>query len=341
MTNDDSMPKMDITVLSRELEAGRVASIYLLVGEERFLADRSIEMIRGKLSQSQSSELSSLSLTGKEVKANRVVEALNSMSLLGGTNTVIIRDGEKVSSNVLNDLIEYIEHPNPNSLLIIQAVKLDGRSRFVKEAQKSGTVIECKPLYQNKLPYWVSIEAKRFKKRIAQDASEYLSEIVGSDLGQLSQSLERLSYYIGERPMIELKDVEEVISETSQKSIFDLTDALGGKAWEGMLKLLNNLIENNQVPLMILSMIARHFRILVKAKELTKRRITSQEAASYLGVHPFFVERYLGQAKNFTSQELKDVFFNLSQADRKLKSSSINAQRVLEYTFSKICGMKI
>ena len=65
-------------------------------------------------------------------------------------------------------------------------------------------------------------------------------------------------------------------------------------------------------------MIARHVRILIKAREVGGRIADNQELARYLGVHPFFAKNYAAQARNFSAQELRRFFQVLARCDRSL-----------------------
>lgn len=321
---------MDFTDLAREVQTGKFAPIYVLVGEETLISDRALELLKNKLG-------SGCRFSGREASSKSLMSSLNSYSLFAEKNLVIVSDAQDSPKGLFDDIADYLENPSPNSILVIEAQKLDGRSRFMQTAAKRGVVVECKPLYQNKLPNWISIEAKRFNKQISYDASKFLAEIVGNNLSELLHAVDKLSLYVGERQLIEISDVEKVISEIAMRTVFELTDAVGERNWEKSLRILNNLLANNQQPLMILSMIARHFRILVRAKELEKKHIATSEAASYLGVHHFFVDNYLRQSKNFSSMELRNSFGVLSRADRKLKSSRVPPERIMEFALRELC----
>jgi DNA polymerase-3 subunit delta len=145
---------------------------------------------------------------------------------------------------------------------------------------------------------------------------------------------------VGKRSLIELSDVETSVAETTQRTIFELTDALGERNVHRAVQMLANVIDHGQAPVMILAMIARHFRILLKAKEVAGRISNPAEIARYLGVHPFFAKQYADQANNFSLNELKDNFAKLSECDRELKSSRLSRLRILEHLVMEILHKK-
>ena len=122
----------------------------------------------------------------------------------------------------------------------------------------------------------------------------------------------------------------DAITETHQRDVFELTDAVGERKLSRALSFLHNLIQNGQPPPLIVHMLARHFRILSKAREIEGRMMDRAEIARYLGVNPFYANNYVRQAKNFSRQELRKSFQKLSRCDREIKSSRLPRERVLE-----------
>jgi DNA polymerase III subunit delta len=332
------MPKVDVTALDKELKSGTVRSVYAMVGPESYLARGSVGLVKKAVHGDESDEMSLSSYTGSEAKAELVINALRTVSLMGGRPLVIIRDADKMPKDTVEALATYLKSPVESSTLVLIAEKLDGRSKMMQLLGKAGLIVECKPLYENKIPYWINMQVKRGDKSISQEAAKFMAEMVGNDLGQLSQAIERVSLYVGDRKTIELTDVEQAIAETHQRTIFELTDAVGKRNLSLALSLLHNILENAVQPVMIVTMLARHFRILIKAKEVEGRMNGQGELAKYLGVHPFFLKNYLQQSKNFSNSELRRSFSVLHHCDREIKSSRVVRERILERALFKLIG---
>lgn len=325
------MPKLDITDLDKELRQGKIRPIYIIVGAEHHLALTALKEIQRHLMPEGGAGLSSKSCSAREsFRAEEAVNALRTVSMLGDRPLVILREGEALAKGALETLADYAEAPVSASTLVVVAEKLDGRTRFMQLATVNGAVIECKPLYMDKVPQWINMEVKRQGRQISQEAARFLADMVGNDLGQLAQAIERIVLYGGDRKMIELHDIEEAVTETHQHDVFELTDAVGTRRMPKALALLHNIIANGESPVLVLNMLARHFRILSKAKEVAGRMGDGGEIAKYLGVHPYFAKNYMAQAKNFSIGELKASFRILHRCDRELKSSRLNKERIIE-----------
>ena len=325
------MAKLDIVQLDKELKQGKIRSFYIIVGNENHLAFNSQKRIEEAVKSDSQHELSSSSFEGKSFSYAKFLDSFRAIPLFGNRQLVIIRSAEGMPKEAQEKLSGIFNESTQAATAIFIALKIDGRSKFMQAAIKSPNVgvVECKPLYPNQIPSWINMELRRFKKHISQEAACYLADIVGTDLGALTQALEHVTLFVGARPTVELKDVEEAIAETTQRTVFELTDAIGSRNEKRALAVLKNLLDYGAQPIMILNMIARHFRILTKAKEVEGRG-SPYEIASYLGVKPFFAKNYLAQSQKFETSELRETFKNLSKCDRALKSSRIPKDRILE-----------
>lgn len=332
------MPKLDIVDLEKALRTERPASVYVILGEESHMVFEAISLIRGACEKAGADPSSISSFSAKELKAAEVVSTLKNVSMFAKRPLVIVKDAEALQKGALEILADYCEKAIASSTLVTVAEKLDGRTRFMQVVSKSAVIVECKPLYMNKIPSWINTQVRKGGRQIAQDAAQFLADLIGSDLGELAGAIEKIVLYIGDRKLIDLKDVEGAIAETHQHTIFELTDAVGLKNLPKALALLQNILDGGESPVLILNMLARHFRILTKAKEVYGRQGGGGEDAAYLGVHPYFVKNYLDQSRNFSKGELKRSFGVLHRCDRELKSSRISKERVIEKALFALAG---
>lgn len=320
--------------MDRELKQGKLRPVYFIVGEEHYLSHGAMAAIKEAAGVGGGDAPSLRSFSAREARPDEVLGALRNVSLLGGRPVAIVSDGESLTkqkkSAMAEALAEYIERPVASATLVVMAEKMDGRSRLMQAAAKSGAIVECKRLYDDKLPSWVGMQVRRCGRQISMEAARFLADMVGNDLGQIAGSIDRIILYIGERKVIELADVEEAVADTHQRDVFDLTDAVGRKQLSRALSYLHNLIQNGQPPPLILHMLARHFRILAKAKEIAGRAADKGEMARYMGVNPYFAGGYIEQSKNFSRSEIRGSFAILHRCDREVKSSRLPRERIIE-----------
>lgn len=328
---------MNVQELESELRAGTLRGTYIIVGEEAYMAAQAVAGILQHVEKQCGEKPIQSQFEGKGVGRAELFDVLQSLSLLGGWRVVVVRDAAKLKKEIQEDIVDYLLKPAPSTTLILQATKFDGRSRLMVAANKQGGVVECKPLYANQVPSWIAALARRQGKQISLEAARYMADLVGNDTAQIAGALERLILYLGEKNLIDVADIEKALAETSQRTIFELTDALGRRTLPRAVAILSNILDHGEAPVMVLSMIARHLRILVKAKELEGASGGDAEAARHLGVHPFFAKEYRAQAKAFSLPELKNGFRLCAGCDRELKSSRLDRGIILERLVMEFC----
>ncbi|PIR25106.1 MAG: DNA polymerase III subunit delta [Deltaproteobacteria bacterium CG_4_10_14_0_2_um_filter_43_8] len=332
------MPKFTVQQFEDALKQEKFFPAYLFFGAELHIARHGLHVMKEKLGISNMhDDLSYSAYSGVEASVEKVMGALKTFPFLGGKNLIVIRDAHKLSKEMQAHLVDYLQKPFEHSLLVLIAEKLDGRSKLFAALQKQSAVIECKALYANQVPSWIASQVRQQKRQISHEAARYLADLVGTDLSQIDQALERLFLFVGKRPLIELSDVEMAIAETSQRSVFELTNNIGEKKLSKSLSVLTTLLHQGEAPVMILGMVARHFRLLTKAKEVEGRMRQSADLARYLGVHPFFAKDYLAQAQHYSLEELKQAFHAFAWCDRELKTTRLTKDKPLEKLIISLC----
>ena len=101
------------------------------------------------------------------------------------------------------------------------------RLRAFAALRKRGYLYVFAPLRDNALAGWLRTEARDRGIDIKPDAAAALATLAGPDLGRLSQALEQLGIYVGGERAIAVDDVEDLVAETREHAIFELTKAIG------------------------------------------------------------------------------------------------------------------
>src|SRR5262249_36009692 len=153
------------------------------------------------------------------------------------------------------------------------------RLRGIAALRKAGFLHVFAPLRDRELGGWLRTEARARKIAIEAEAANALAELAGPELGRLAQALEQLALYTGGGRAIPVDDVEDLVSETRARSIFELTKAIGAGDVPRSLALLANMLRNREPPLRIEFMLARQLRQIWRAKELVAAGASRPEIA--------------------------------------------------------------
>ena len=165
---------------------------------------------------------------------------------------------------------------------------------------------------------WVRAEAKSKKIEIDGPAVQRLVEAVGDDLSRLALSIEQLALYAGNRP-VTADDVDELVADTRERSVFELTDALGTGDLSRALTAVASLCDQRESAVGVVFMLARHVRNLAALHGLRAAGVPRNEWGTRVGVPPFVVDKLAAQARGYTAGALATAVARLAAADRALK----------------------
>jgi len=260
------------------------------------------------------------------------------------------------------------------AVLILTAETVDQRRALFKRISESGVVVDCGvrtgKLGETQMKPDVArarIEETvgRAGKRIAEDAVHAIVERTGFSVRTLESELEKILLYVGSRAEIRRADVLDVLSNSREASIFDLTNALEARDTTGVLRALRALLVQREAAPAILGMIAGTVRGLIAARAVLDRRLDGQvdvrmpyatfqarvlprlaadvegedaAVARIRGMHPFRAFNLLKAAARFTEAALVQGLEAIHAADLALKTTGQPDGLILEMLAVALCG---
>jgi len=102
------------------------------------------------------------------------------------------------------------------------------------------------------------------------------------------------------------------------------------------LTVLRFLVQRRESPLLILFMIARHFRLLLQYRSLLEEGFPPARAASELKLAPFIARKIHSQALAFDREVLEEILIRLQEIDEKIKTGRLDQQLALELVLAWI-----
>ena len=211
---------------------------------------------------------------------------------------------------------------------MLLAEKIDGRLRAFLALRKAGCLHEFARLKDRELGPFIAREAKTRGMTIDSDAAEALANAAGPDLGvaQTGANQSVLEIYAGKAGRISRTQVEELVPESRERSVFELTKAIGSGDIRRALDLVTNMLANREPPLRVQAMLLRQLRQIWRAKELAAANLSRAEMAAAVGLPPFFLDDVLIPARRMSVAALRRSFERLYQADRAFKSSRVDPE---------------
>jgi DNA polymerase III subunit delta len=308
---------------------GEIEPVYCLSGE-RYLVDAAAAAIRAAV-LAEAGAGAAFNNDVFDLKEKGLASALataRTLPMMAKRRLVVGKAIDEVKAADLEPLTDYAEDPNPSTCLVLVADKVDVRFKAFQVLKKRGYLHFFAPLRDQALAGWLRGEARARKLTIAADAAEALATAAGPDLGRLSQALDLLALYAGGKG-ITVDDVEDLVAETRERGIFELTKAIGAGNVARALALLTNMLRNREPALRIQFMLARHLRQVWRAKELAASGASRNEIAAGVGINPYFLDDVLVPARRMSRAARERAGARLYTADVDLKSSKLDPEIAL------------
>lgn len=323
---------MDLTGVTED----QLKPVYIVVSAEPLLVERAVGHLRAVAAPEATRAFNYDVVQGKGATATQVLNLAQTLPMMAKRRLVEVRDFGAVKAAELAGLLPYLADPNPTTTLLCVAEKVDKRVKFFQTVKKKGFLFELEaPKNDRALVKWAREEAATRGIDMESRAVTRLVDVVGKDLARLSLSMEQLSLYAGDA-RIGVEHVEDLIAETRERSVFELTDAIGEGDRPRALTAVASLFDQRQSAIGVVIMLARHMRQLSATHEAMRARLPRRELPGAIGAPPFVIDKLMGQARRFPPAAVSRSLCLLAEADYALKGG-----RALTKTLGRELGDRI
>lgn len=325
---------MSHPILERHLQRRTLKPLYLFYGDEEFLMLRALERLEEALAGPEKEAPVKVVQEAQEVALPDFLAQARLTPLWGAGQLLVLRRVETYPANVLKAVLQYLERPAPRAWVVLLAPGLKARdlakSAVWKRLQAEDAALGFFHLKEGELQQWLAREAQAQGKTLSLAAARRLVEIVGDNLSELAQELEKLALFAGQEKTLTPNLVSQLATHSRTYNIFALVDALGDRGAQKRLAALAHLLDLGEPPARILVMLARQLRLLLRLKD-NPPGTPPETLARTLEVHPMVVKKLSQQAALFTAPALQTHLWRLHQTDRQLKTSAGNPRLWLEW----------
>ncbi|MCF8295254.1 MAG: DNA polymerase III subunit delta [Bacteroidales bacterium] len=315
---------MTIEQLIKDINNKIYAPIYLLMGEETYYIDKITEYLMSKVLEEHEKAFNEHVFYGKDISAGQVDNIAKRFPMMANHQLVIVKEAQLI--NKFEDLVYYAANPLKSTILVLnyKYKSLAKSKKLYKEIEKNGVIFESKKLYENQVPDWIVNYLARKKIGISLPAAQLLTENLGNDLSRISSELDKLILTLPENTnRISPELIEANIGISKDYNNFELQKAVGMKDVYKANLIIHHFAKNpkeHPLALVINSLFSYFSKVLIYHVTPDK---SSKNAASVLGVNPFFIKDYQVAAANYSQGKLTQIFDVLRTFD--LKSKGVDA----------------
>ncbi|MDQ3111138.1 MAG: DNA polymerase III subunit delta [Bacteroidota bacterium] len=310
---------MDYLDIISDLKKKNYKPVYFLSGEEPYFIDQISDFIEKKVLDESEKEFNQTILYGRDTDVGTIVGEAKRYPMMSDKMVIIVKEAQNIRN--IEELDSYIANPLDSTILVIcyKYKTLDKRKSFPKTVAKKGVLFESKKLYENKIPDWITSYLKEKKYTASPKSSQMLTEYLGTDLGKITNELDKLMINLPPGTEITPDHIQMNIGISKDFNTFELNDALTKRDVVKANRIINYFAANSKDHPLVLTIASLNsfFVKLLRYHGLEDK--SKESAAKALGVHPFFVSDYIAAARNYPMQKLKAIAGYLREYDLRSK----------------------
>ncbi len=333
------MAVIDQQKLYKDLESKNFQSIYFLFGDEPYLLNQCVDRFKYAVLDENTFDFNYSLFYSSDADITTVKDTVETLPVFTSHRLIILKNAHELKDSELIQLEPILENPVDSSVFVIFAEKVDKRKKAIKILLDKAVCVEFKKPYDNQVPQWISHLAQNLGMKITTDAIHRLHRLVGNNLSELDNQLQKIQQFLGVKTAIELADVNAVVSFSREENIFDFTRAIGQKDRVKALEQLVSLLDQGQNEVGIVHLLSRHIRMLLTVRSGMDQGLGGAKLASLAQVPSYFIESYCDQARLWPIRKLEDALVVLHETDKALKSSPVSSHIWLENMVLKSCSL--
>jgi len=324
-----SQKNASIGQIIRRLRAREIAPVYALYGGDSFLEDYFML------------ELSQSFLQGKGVKIHLSLDQdseeelfgeLSSISMFEKKRIIIVREIKKLSSKKgRQELIQYIQAPNPQIILLIISTEYDLQNSFLKNIADHSELLDLRTPFENKMKEWVQFIINNRKINITAGAIDHYMRIYGDSIAHVINEIEKAALMLGDDEINE-NNIEKLDGFDRVFQMWHFQDSMGKKELQTSMEIALSLLENGtKFPQILVNLVYLYQQMLWK-------KMGQVKPSGYTGINKIITSNLSRYDKTYSHSELVQVIQELRKLDVLSKSTSINEISLIQPLIVKICN---
>ncbi len=322
----------------KQIKNKQLPALIFFTGTEDFLTEQSSNLLENSIDENfRAWDFVKVNAENESIK--EILADISTLSFNASRRIVIVENPffltakNSLEKNEENSLLKYLNKPESENSLIINAVNLtlDKRKKTVKNLIKTAENVDFKPLNERQI---LQIVKRRFSAAnisVEDTVLNYYFRRLAFNLRLIVNNLDKLLLY-GQSHLIDNQSIDFLIAPESTESAFDLIEAINQKKPEKVIKIYEDLIDRGEAPIRINALLQSQYRLLLQAKSL---KLNDQNLSRLLRIHPYRAKLANQEASLKTYSELSNSFLNLSDIELKLKSTRLDPKMLFEIFLSK------
>lgn len=334
------MPALEPQQFYAKVEAAladqNFAPIYFFYGDEPYLLNQAVQYLKVCALHNGAADFNWNSFSAADADASTIRDEVETLPMMANRRVVLVREVTDFREDEWETLRPLLENPVESTVLMMTASKIDKRKKTHTRLLEKALSVEFKKPYENQVPGWIRHICKAHGLTMNDEGLQLFHRLVGSHLMEIEREIQKLQSFVGERTEIRREDVAMCVSRLKEENVFEFAEVLAMGDRPSALLQAVGLLDQGQSELGIVSLAARHFRILMNVKIGESQGLAGVKLSAHAQVPSYFLGDYVRQARIWSVKKLENVLLILSETEKALKSSPFSSAIWIENMVSKI-----
>ena len=315
----------EVSQILTSIQSKDLKPIYFLMGEESYFIDLISNAIENSVLSEEEKGFNQTVYYGRDVKVEDIVGAAKRFPMMAEHQVVIVKEAQDLARQI-DKLDSYVKNPQLSTILVInyKYKSLDKRKALYKSLKKNAVIVESKKLYDNQVVDWVIQNSKQKGYDVPVKTAHLLVESLGTDLNRVNNELEKMFSIVDSSTTITPKVIEQYIGISKDFNNFELKSAIAERNITKTFKIADYFANNpkSNPYVVTITLLFNFFSQLMIYHGLADK--SKSNAASKLGVNPFFIKEFEMAARNYPMKKVSAIIGQLRDSDMKGKGVNSN-----------------
>lgn len=316
--------------------------IYVIAGKEESLVNAKCQELLDHLLNPEDRMTGLLSLDGAQAPISDVLDELRTAPFLTARRVVVVKGADDFVSKNRSALEKYFEKPSPTGVLVMTVGSWSKQTKLAKKLPKAGKLVEVAKPKRNELSRHLIEYAQRTSdKRLDRPAAEMLVELVGEELTQLYNEIDKLALFARNEKTITAQHVEALAGHNRVFGAFEVIEAMiSGNRLQAIARLRNMFEEDKSAEYTVVGAFAYHLRRMFSAKAMLEKGAGAGEVAQKLRIWNN-KDRFFAQLRQASLEQLGKYIEDLAAIDYAVKTGQAKTQVAMEQLVLKLAGCTV
>ena len=321
--------------LIKELKQGNLRRVYYLYGKEIFLVETYAKRILDKCGLDDDDVLNLARFKGgTALDVSAVAEFVETLPVFADKRVAMLNDvdAEKLDKDSHAALLNTLSNVPESTCVIIYMtgfypdLKKSNTKKLLACIEESGkgATVEFAHMGEGKTAELITRRVSRAGCTISRNNAEYLSGLCLRNLTLIAAEVDKLCAHADYQGEITRKAIDTLTAKQLDSVVFALSTEIIAKKGTKSLRTLNELLEQGNAPVMIMSVLSSTFIDFYRAKVGSRAGKTSRQIAKDFAYPPnrvWLIDKAMTTTARLPLEKLRRCVEIVCDADFKLKSS--------------------